>query len=650
MSAVHDKQLPDVGAPDRERCSEPATLRVSQPEVVSEKQSAGEKREHVVDVAMSAVNEARKLARIEFRRSLQRTLEELAEEVPIFGRLLAFERALDMRVARALQRRDERAAAALLLEAADRGDQLEQARLPGNAPAASNSGLAFPSVAQYPRRRCTFRLFVYNTFEGQEPATGDGAEEPTPSWVLRIHGHVLNGPQVAELAFTSVFERVVIAVDPDNHFQQAETIEWRQSLVPGSQVLAGSRLESAFPNADAPSAGPEAAQAACNQGQPRPGQRTEAQHPAAAAAAAAAATAADDSIADGIELRRCGQQPVPVTILLYLRRYPPVYQLSPELVALLGVEQDTLAGVLTTFWHYIRRQGLMHPERPGFVLLNEELRRIFGWSKHEPTSAHESHQEKERSPNLPRPERTEEPIDDAFEDSVPMMPLHVIGERLREHLGPAPPLELHYTIQFDSPVEHDCYDIEIEWPDALPMDVCTEGTGAEIASSGHVSEKNATAKPLSAPGSAGLVGSERPSEDTDKSGDQRAPLHFGRCSLYAGSIEIQKLQQQFEETLERIHAAYLRRDFYRSFAKAPAAFLRDLIVSQARDARLVRGQSGRTIEEERRSGLYYQQWLHEAIPRYLWRTLRSREHQHRQVQYAASEATKAASPSASPTT
>jgi hypothetical protein len=29
---------------------------------------------------------------------------------------------------------------------------------------------------------------------------------------------------------------------------------------------------------------------------------------------------------------------------------------------------------------------LMHPERPGFVLLNEELRRIFGWSKHEPTS------------------------------------------------------------------------------------------------------------------------------------------------------------------------------------------------------------------------------------------------------------------------
>ncbi|KAK4529488.1 hypothetical protein CCYA_CCYA01G0345 [Cyanidiococcus yangmingshanensis] len=603
------------------------------------------------DANLAAVEAARRLARMEFRRSLQRTMEQLKEEVPLLGRLIEFERQLDLRVARTLQLRSENAAAALLLDAASGTGDVSETKPMEKTQGLGTAGLAFPSLTARSTKPLTFRLFVYNTFEGQATESSEGAAQPLPSWVLCIQGHVLDASPASEFAFTSVFERVLIEIDPENAFRQFETIEWIRPYTQDVQVGAG-----ATSTTNAVAATNQAGADQTPSSNIRDGPSASWRPASSATRVGASATApvsdigerdpADDAVADGIEVRRCGDQPVPIRILLYLRRYPPVYRLSPELVALLGVEQDTLAGVLTTLWHYIRRQGLVHPERPDVVLLNEELRHLFGWRRHAGAPEHPPPEEGECSLNSRDQENDDRAGGDDLEETVPMMPMGLIAGRLREHLGPAPPIEIGYTIQLQSPVEHDCYDIEIDLPTDVGLSVNVDQRGTDVATELATMGRSISAGPTAAESSVAAADLNHIHEGAAKPNNRQLTPQLGRCSLYAESPEIQNLQRQFEETLERIHTASLRRDFFQSFATSPTEFLRDLIVSQARDIRLVRGQSGRTIEEERRSGLYYQQWVHEAVPRYLWRTLRAREQQQHQIQVPGGDSVKPA-PSAS---
>ncbi len=596
------------------------------------------------DATTAAIAAARRLARLEFRRSLQRTLEQLGEEVPLLGRLLAFERELDLRVARLRQLSDENAAAALLLDAASNSGDGTEVPLDEHQVAEEGALPAFSSLTGQTAKKGNFRLFVYNTFAGQEIGGSERLAQSDPSWTLRMQGQVLDTPPAPELAFTSVFERVVIEIDPENSFHQSETIEWRRPVA--KEAKQG--LRPAAGTAAGPATTPRMADAASS-ADTRDGSSAGGR-PASSILATKAAGVdtsdqdeAEDAFADGIEVHRCGDQPVPIRILLYPRRYPPVYRLSPELFALLGVEEDTLAGVLMTFWHYIRRQGLVHPERPGYVLLNEELCRLFGWQR-QVSATEDASPDEATSPSGRRDPETNgrHERDNHIDDMVPMMPLVLIEERLREHLGPALPIDIRYTIQLQSPVEHDCYDIEIDLPtNARPSPNAASQealTFTEATTVGAARSADRTA--VASESHTGTENDRSPAEQASKPRRNPPTPYLGRSALYAGNSEIRELQSQFEQTLECIHTAYLRRDFFQSFADAPTAFLRDLVVSQARDARLVRGHSGRTIEEERRSGLYYQQWVHEAVPRYLWRTLRAREQHQRSSQPAAGAAAK----------
>lgn len=85
------------------------------------------------------------------------------------------------------------------------------------------------------------------------------------------------------------------------------------------------------------------------------------------------------------------------------------------------------------------------------------------------------------------------------------------------------------------------------------------------------------------------------------------------------SAEYDALTEKHLSALEKIEVHRKRRDFFEGFCANPVQFINHLILSQTRDLKVMSGSTGRNPEEERRSGFYQQQWVHEAVPRYLLR-------------------------------
>eukprot|EP00871_Galdieria_phlegrea_P005261 jgi/Galph1/5736/GphlegSOOS_G4380.1 len=78
-------------------------------------------------------------------------------------------------------------------------------------------------------------------------------------------------------------------------------------------------------------------------------------------------------------------------------------------------------------------------------------------------------------------------------------------------------------------------------------------------------------------------------------------------------------EEQYYEALEKMIHYKRRRDFFDGFARNPVQFVNYLIISQTRDLKIISGNRGRNPEEERLSSFYGKQWVHEAVPRYLFR-------------------------------
>lgn len=144
-------------------------------------------------------------------------------------------------------------------------------------------------------------------------------------------------------------------------------------------------------------------------------------------------------------------------------------------------------------------------------------------------------------------------------------------EVIKMHMGPPDPIQLSYTINLDGNVVDNqaCYDIQIEVPDETLKD----------------SAQNA-----------GILGLTCPN-----------------------SAEFAALSDKHLEAMEQLGHHKRRRDFFEGFCANPVEFINHLILSQTRDLKVIAGSSGRNPEEERKASFYQQQWVHEAIPRYLLR-------------------------------
>ncbi|CAH9135862.1 unnamed protein product [Cuscuta epithymum] len=81
--------------------------------------------------------------------------------------------------------------------------------------------------------------------------------------------------------------------------------------------------------------------------------------------------------------------------------------------------------------------------------------------------------------------------------------------------------------------------------------------------------------------------------------------------------EIDVYDEAISGAIRKLNEHKKRRAFFLGFSQSPAEFINALIASQARDLKLVSGDSVRDEENEMRSGFYHQSWIEEAVIRYL---------------------------------
>lgn len=106
-------------------------------------------------------------------------------------------------------------------------------------------------------------------------------------------------------------------------------------------------------------------------------------------------------------------------------------------------------------------------------------------------------------------------------------------------------------------------------------------------------------------------------EDTSLVESAKAAGVFG--DMLPSSPEFNALHEKHLDALEQLALHKRRRDFFECFSAGPVDFINQLVMSQTRDLKVIGGATGRNPEEERRASFYHQQWIHEAIPRYLLR-------------------------------
>ncbi|KAK1869167.1 hypothetical protein I4F81_011648 [Pyropia yezoensis] len=159
----------------------------------------------------------------------------------------------------------------------------------------------------------------------------------------------------------------------------------------------------------------------------------------------------------------------------------------------------------------------------------------------------------------------------------PALSAAAVFEVAKLHMGPPPPVRLRTTVG-GPPVVYD-----------VTVDMAVEGGGA--ASGGAASDTAA------ATAAAGVA----PGESAD-------PAAAASAATAAAAAKTAN------ELLESLAAHRRRRDFFAHFADHPSEAINQLVLTQTREAKSPPPPAG-----ERRAVFYTQPWVHEAIPRYLFR-------------------------------
>lgn len=155
--------------------------------------------------------------------------------------------------------------------------------------------------------------------------------------------------------------------------------------------------------------------------------------------------------------------------------------------------------------------------------------------------------------------------------NVEVMKIQQLFAVIKSHMVPPEPLMIEYQVMFSGDVvdNQDCYDVRVNVQDTSLIESARR---------------------------AGVFGLDLPH-----------------------SAEFEALREKHMSALARIAEHKKRRDFFQGFSSNPVQFINHLILSQTRDLKVLGGSTGRNTEEERRAAFYQQQWVHEAVPRYLLR-------------------------------
>ena len=80
---------------------------------------------------------------------------------------------------------------------------------------------------------------------------------------------------------------------------------------------------------------------------------------------------------DGFTIRRKGDTPTKIRVVLHLEQQPEQYKVHPDLASLLGVKEDSRVGVVQALWNYIKVQGLQDKVDRRMVRADAHLRPVW---------------------------------------------------------------------------------------------------------------------------------------------------------------------------------------------------------------------------------------------------------------------------------
>ncbi|KAJ7439843.1 SWI/SNF complex protein [Mycena latifolia] len=188
------------------------------------------------------------------------------------------------------------------------------------------------ALVRPPTTTRTLRIFMSHTVSGQSwqttPDLNDAPNfetgEGIPAWALKIEGRLLELPNQrskdkgAVRKFSTFIKRMVVELDRDaTLYPDGNIVEW-----------------------------------------PR-------------------ATGQHNPPLDGFTIRRKGDAPTKVRLIMYLEHYPEQFRVIPELGNILGIKEDSRIGVIQALWNYIKIQGLQDKVDRRLVRADEKLRPIF---------------------------------------------------------------------------------------------------------------------------------------------------------------------------------------------------------------------------------------------------------------------------------
>ncbi|KAJ7432627.1 SWI/SNF complex protein [Mycena galericulata] len=188
------------------------------------------------------------------------------------------------------------------------------------------------ALVRNPTTTRTLRIFMSHTVSGQSwqttPDLNDAPNfetgEGIPAWALKIEGRLLELPgqrskdKGSVRKFSTFIKRMVVELDRDaTLYPDGNIVEW-----------------------------------------PR-------------------ATGQHNPPLDGFTIRRKGDAPTKVRLIMYLEHYPEQFRVIPELGNILGIKEDSRIGVIQALWNYIKIQGLQDKVDRRLVRADEKLRPIF---------------------------------------------------------------------------------------------------------------------------------------------------------------------------------------------------------------------------------------------------------------------------------
>ncbi|KAI6002430.1 SWI/SNF complex 60 kDa subunit [Pisolithus orientalis] len=192
------------------------------------------------------------------------------------------------------------------------------------------------ALSRNPTTTRTLRVFLSHTVSGQSWQVGDAESEPVnfetgqgiPAWSFKVEGRLLELPnqrsrdKAVPRKFSTFIKRMIVELDRD------------PNLYPDGNILGG---KLSWP-------------------------RAQGVQPAL----------------DGFTIRRTGDQPTRIRVIIHLEQTPEQYKVSPELGNVLGIKEESRIGVIQTLWNYIKIHGLQDKVDRRRIKADDHLRPIFG--------------------------------------------------------------------------------------------------------------------------------------------------------------------------------------------------------------------------------------------------------------------------------